>query len=424
MLPVILGLLLQVVPAGADPNTPAPPATSQRTEGNRLLELQKKALRLAEAAKKLGNWGEQAELSRTAIEKVFQRAGWDTPEDLFAFEMFRAVDSRPPWAYMERADTFFSLLSKRYRLDDDQRSQLVDLVVREATGLFAEHADTILAYSTEMIEARAAGQPFTADQIARWTKMSEPVLVDGHRRMQEATAEFMEDLSPEQREIVAADLRAADRRVGTVQEMMQEWKEGRWEAADWGMEEDPIQTGKVAAEREGRPQPGSETQPDAGDSAGTAPVPKPPAEPPATSRPEIEPEPAQPPAPDRVATKTPAPRRAVDADPWAKYVQAFIDKYKLEETQGQKAWVYYDQSKERVGQVTERWGPAVAGKAGEKKSDATRLKSELERVFAQLKLRLERLPTRVQRRDATPGEIPSPIASASASVPTSQPKKQ
>src|SRR5688572_27198996 len=112
MLPVILGLLLQVVPAGTDPNVPEPAPSSQPNEANRFVELQKKALRLAEAAKKLGDWNEQAALSRTAIEKVFQRAGWDTPEDLFAFEMFRAVDSRPPWAYMDRADTFFSLLSK------------------------------------------------------------------------------------------------------------------------------------------------------------------------------------------------------------------------------------------------------------------------------------------------------------------------
>lgn len=422
MLPIIIGLLLQVAPVGQDPNMPAPAAASQPGEGNRFFELQKKALRLTEAAKKLGNWGEHAELSRTAIEKVFQRTGWDSPEDLFAFELFRAVDSRPPWAFKERADTFFTLLSKRYHLDDDQRSRLVELVVREATGLFAEHADTILAYSTEMIEVRAAGQPFTAEQIARWTKMSEPVMAAGHRRVQEATAEFMEDLSPEQREIVAADLGAADRRIGAVQEMMQEWKEGRWEAADWGMEEDPIQTGKVAAEREGRAPQGSEPQPEASGSPSGEPLAKPSAEPAVTRRPEIEPEPATPPAPDRPAKKVSAPRKAVDADPWAKFVQAFIEKYKLEEMQRQKAWVYYDQSKERIDQVTERWGPSVAGKTGEKKSDATRLRSELDRVFAQLKLRLERLPTRVQRRDATPGEIPSPIASSTPREPATRPK--
>lgn len=430
---VIVILLLRLHSAVAQNQEPAEPVAP----GNRFAEMQKRISKVASLAQQLGDWSVQAELGRTAVEKVFQRAGWDSEEDLFAFEMFRAMDSRPPWAMQERMDTFFSLLTGRYQLNPEQRTRLKELFYRESVGLFSQHADAILTYSTEMLEARIAGQPFSPEQVARWSKLAEPVMNDGLARMTRATEELMEDMSAEQQAVVRADLRAADRRLNAVGEMMQEWKQGRWEPSDWGMEEDPIQTGKEMAAREGLEPPMTEN----------------PAEPPP-----IEPSaPVKPPAPTpRKTSETPAPpvakeheaprptpevprdaepsanarqpaRQKVaalakgESDPWARYVQAFIDKFRLEDAQRQKAWVCYDQTKGRIEQTESKLKSESGPNNQPAKAALEKHEAELERTFSQLKMRLERLPTRQQRRDASPEEIPSPIAKPGA---TSRPGKK
>lgn len=439
----IFVLLLGVQSAAAQDRESVEPAETV-APANRFAEMQKRISKVTALAQQLGDWSVQADLARSAVEKVFQRAGWDSEEDLFAFEMFRAMDSRPPWAMQERLDTFFSLLTGRYQLNDEQRTQLKDLFYRESLALFSQHADAILTYSTEMIEARVAGQPFTPEQVARWSKLAEPVMNDGLERMTRATEELIEDLSPEQQAVVRADLRAADRRLNAVGEMMQEWKQGRWEPSDWGMEEDPIQTGKELASREGQEPPMSEAaSPEQARPSKEAPVAEPKPDTPVVApqpaiRPDretpakpVRPEPESPEAREREPdvragvpqplTKKPVERGKGESDPWAKYVQAFIDKFRLEDAQRQKAWVCYDQTKDRI-ELAETKLKSDAG-AGQKPGKAALEKhdAELERAFSQLKLRLERLPTRQQRRDAAPGEIPSPIAKPGAA---SKPSKR
>ncbi len=431
-LKIAIVVLLLGIQAAAGQERESGEAAEPVAPANRFVEMQKRISKVTALAQQLGDWSIQAELGRAAVEKVFQRAGWDSEEDLFAFEMFRAMDSRPPWAMQERMDTFFSLLTGRYQLNGDQRTRLKELFYRESVGLFSQHADAILSYSTEMLEARIAGQPFTPEQVARWSKLAEPVMNDGLARMTRATEELMEDMSPEQRAVVQADLRAADRRLNAVGEMMQEWKQGRWEPSDWGMEDDPIQTGKEMAAREGMEPPMTEI-----------PAEPPPAEP---SAPETTPAPplrktSETPAPP-VAKVREAPRPAPEAsreaepsanarqtarqkaaplgkgesDPWARYVQAFIDKFRLEDAQRQKAWVCYDQTKGRIEQAESKLKAESGPNNQPAKAALEKHASELERTFSQLKLRLERLPTRQQRRDASPEEIPSPIAKPGATT--------
>ncbi|MBI5863357.1 MAG: hypothetical protein HZB38_02355 [Planctomycetes bacterium] len=412
LLASILVMMLQTAPAPADPNDPQPATRGAKV--GRFFELQKKAREVIESAMQLGDWNEQAALSRAEIEKVFDRQGWNSEEDMFAFELIRAVDAKPPWAFVERAQTAFELLGDRYQLDEEQRVRMKELFVREAMTVFSTHGDNILTYAGEMIRTRVAGEPFSPEQIARWTKLAEPVMDFAHERFQKAIVEYMEDLSPEQRQKVARDLHAADRRFETVRELTQDWKAGNWSPSDWGMEEDPIQAGKVLQAREqaendaaagvAREQTGAPAeQPDDG-------------EPPPSESKKAAPPTAQPPEAPPAAAKTPAkPVRAVgDPDPWARYVQAFIEKYKLDENQTQKAWVCYDQAKPRVEQANRR--------QLERNSDEARIRTELERVLAQLKQRLERLPTRAQRKAASPDEIPSPIELAKKPIST-QPRQ-
>ncbi|GMU81945.1 MAG: hypothetical protein AMXMBFR47_18160 [Planctomycetota bacterium] len=429
----VVVLLFQVAPQdGGEPQERGP-------RRGRFADLQQKIQKLVDSTRAFGDWDRHADLSREAVSKFFERAGWDSDEDTFAQEMFRAVDAQPPWEPQRRAEVFFGLLSDRYQLDDDQRARLQEITVRTAVRIFAAQGDRLLEYVPEMIQARAAGEPFTAEQIARWSEMAEPVIAYASERVQEAAEEFMDDLRPEQRELVARDVQAGMRRVETVKEFMVDWKAGRWEPSDWGLEDDPIQIGKDALARENglaQAQPGNNAGAAGGTiavPAGQAPEHAPPADrpterpaPPERRRPEPgnpgegqpevgqtgggQPEAGQPSPPPEAPSNPPQPPRkttvAVADDPWSKYVTAFIAKYSLDERQAQQAALIGEESRKRAEEISTR----AAGTAGDAPAKAAPLNeksaAELDKIFAKMKMRLERLPTRAQRKAASAIELP------------------
>jgi hypothetical protein len=104
-----------------------------------------------------------------------------------------------------------------------------------------------------------------------------------------------------------------------------------------------------------------------------------------------------------------------------RYVEAFIRKYHLDTSQGQRAWLIYDETKVRGDAVRERYGrravdtAAKAGAAEDKPAPGVveiseTQQKELNRVFEQLRGRLEKIPTRAQRKNADPMELPDPTA--------------
>lgn len=428
----VVVLLFQVAPQdGGEPQERGP-------RRGRFADLQQKIQKLVDSTRAFGDWDRHADLSREAVSKFFERAGWDSDEDTFAQEMFRAVDAQPPWEPQRRADVFFGLLSERYQLDDDQRARLQEITVRTAVRIFAAQGDRLLEYVPEMIQARAAGEPFTAEQIARWSETAEPVIAYASERVQEAAEEFMDDLRPEQRELVARDIEAGMRRVETVKEFMVDWKAGRWEPSDWGLEDDPIQIGKDALARENGG--GGETGGNGGAAGGTVAVPAgqspgvaPPAERPTErpARPERrrpepgqpaegqpeggqpgggQPETGQPQPPAETPSNRPQPPRktsvAVADDPWSKYVTAFIAKYSLDERQAQQAALIGEESRKRAEEVSTRAAGATEDPPAKAAPVNERSAAELDKIFAKMKMRLERLPTRAQRKAASAVELP------------------
>lgn len=386
---LIVGLLLGPVAAWAqEPNEPGQqPAQSG---ADRMQVLQEKALRLIRATQSLGDWDEHYEYILDATDRVFERNGWDSESDFFSLEMVREVGKIPPWRTFERFDKALGMIGDRYLLDDDQLAVLQSKVLQMNLDLFSRHSDRIMEYAMEAIETRSAGEPFTPEQIARWTELAEPVFLDVRRAMNEGTQEFMKELDPEQRELMQRDLDAANRRLLDVDRMAQRWKKGEWDPHDWGMEDDPIQNPgalrQSSSEAEIEPEPGTASEPEA---AATQ----------AESRPSV-PE-LEPPADDA----------------WAKYVRAFIRKYHLNAEQQQRAWLVYRDSKERDEVFLKRYDRQMkslrekaAADPGEARQAAVRDRTEqrereVKRLFGQLKRRLERLPTRAQRKGAEPGEI-------------------
>jgi len=392
---LIIGLLLtQVSAVGQEADKPRPPA------GERMAALREKALRLIRAAEALGNWDEHYEYALDAIERVFERNNWNSESDLFSLEMVREVGAIPPWEVQERFNKAVEMVGDRYLLDEGQMAALQHQALKINVGLFSRHSDRILQYALEAVQTRAAGEPFTPEQVARWTELAEPVFQDARQSVNAAAKQFMEQLDPEQRELLQRDLDAANRRMADIERLGAKWKRGQWDPHDWGMEDDPIQN-QWARGPEAPATGGAEARPES---------------PPAPAAPASA---AQPPPSEREqATQQPK-----ADDPWAKYVRAFIKKYQLNDEQQQRAWLFYRDAKERdelFAKRHDRRTAALRTKAGKSDDERTRAalhaenekrRSESERLFNLLKRRLERLPTRAQRKNAEPGEINVPDSS-------------
>ena len=94
-------------------------------------------------------------------------------------------------------------------------------------------------------------------------------------------------------------------------------------------------------------------------------------------------------------------------DVWSRYIRAFIDRYKLNQEQQQVAWRIYRQAKVQeklilrrsraTGEMANRAGAQAARRSETIRDRETKA---LERLFDRIKARLEKIPTRRQRREA------------------------
>lgn len=376
---------------------------------------------LVGAMKQFSNWDEQYTQMMDSIETVFVAQGWNSEPDEFSLQMIKQTEAIPPWQVQERFDLFVNLLSERYGLDDEQLDAMRQILIRDSTQLFARNSDKIMSYAVEAITTRASGQPFTSEQVARWSSLAEPVIRDARDQLKSSSQEFMQHLKPEQKAKVEQDYNALNRRADRLEEMSKDWKAGKWNPSDWGMANDPIQTGKYqpsnagnaadsenvesmsdkdikhGVENAGRPRgerEAAENNPPAPGNVGGAANPQG-----AANAEGSAPQPGKPAA---------IPADADPKDPWAVYVRDYINKYRLTDDQQQKAWLFYKDAMSRRDAAQK-----AAAKSGSQPTpkEAT----AIERLFERLKQRLEILPTRAQRKVAEPPSVKAKPA-------TSQPK--
>jgi phage gp37-like protein len=337
---------------------------------------------------------DSSEVAHTTIlnlPRVYARNGWTSEPDQFSLDLIREADALPPWQVEQQFNVLTGRLADRYLLDERQQGVLHDLLEREANTFIGQHVGQLIPVFVEALQTRLAREPYTPEQVARWTDATTPVVADARRRLQAASAEFMGVLDPQQRELVQTDLDAANRRIDRVQELRETWRRGEWDSADWGLEEDPIQRGAVPTGR-----PPQEQQGQSGTRSDT----------PAAAESD--------PGPGAAGRRSPRPTTSPteDGDPWARYVRDFIRQYGLDEAQQQRAWIIFRSARERRDFHEQRYGQRIAqcrrelaASGGEslqhrlgelEKTQATMR----EMIFEEMKRRLERLPTRAQRRTA------------------------
>lgn len=191
-------------------------------------------------AQQLGPWQQNRDLILEANRNIFRQKGWASESDRFARQVIEKLADFPPGQIDERFDAFCDAMVERYKLDAQQRQTLHAIATRDAWASFLRHARPLLPIAREVIATRAAGDPFTAEQVARWCKIVEPMARDMRRQLDRSAAEFARSLRPDQRGRFDRDLVATRRRVDQRMTMMSEWQKGTWRPQDWGLQNDPI----------------------------------------------------------------------------------------------------------------------------------------------------------------------------------------
>ena len=356
---VLTGLLLAIHRSTASP----PPDPGEPALGG---NLPRQFRETGDLLRQLGDWEHEADLGRHYFDRVWTENGWSSDADQFARQVGRTVVEIPPWNLQGRLEKFGDLIQERYQLDERQRRVLAGAVQRELIGLTMRHAATILQQTREAVGARVRGEPFTADQIAKWTRDSEPLMADARRGVERIAERLGKHLTPDQQKLLAADMKSYDKRKAFYKRLRAEWADGRWKAEDWGLENDRVQRGT------------------AGDGA-----------PPRLRRGENVPDPES-----RRAGNEPSPGVwPYDESTWARYATDFIARYGLDPSQKRAVQSILTELVARAGEYrqahkAELDAIAPLERATHKKLDPIRA------LFQELEQRLDTVPTGAQSRRA------------------------
>jgi len=330
----------------------AQPDTQEQPDPQKIEQLNELDREVTQKAQQLGDWSEQYELISDAIENIWTQNGWNNEADLWAKNTALEISKIPPWQFQERMQSFSDQISKRYSLDADQVNQFHNQINKEMFYMGMKYAPVGLKQAMEALDTRAQGKPFTPEQIARWVKESDPLIDDWQKDIKRITSEFKSSLTPQQQKILDRDLSSVDKRVHRFLELRLDWRDGKWRAEDWGLQNDPIH-----AQDNLRP--------------------------------------------SGIAHSLPVLSTAVphDESTWEKYVKAFIKLYNLDESQQNtctsilndlvtQARKYRQSHKVEIEKVPAAKRPQHA------------LWAPILRMFEELKSRLNYIPTKAQQRQA------------------------
>jgi len=202
---------------------------------------------LQKDAEQVGSWDKQYLIIEDATDNIFQKHGWDSEEDRYARELVRNVGRISPWKPQERSKAFMDNLQVRYSLTQDQRDLLNTEMQREAMSVGLKHLKDTLPVAMDVIRTRAKGNPFTAEQVQRWSRKLKPLMDDSLGAVERVTSRLEKTMTQEQREKLDADMKALLKRHHDMEKEVEKWQAGNWNPTDWGLQNDPIHAGAMVA---------------------------------------------------------------------------------------------------------------------------------------------------------------------------------
>ena len=294
-------------------------------------------------------------------------------------------------------------MGNHYDFDEDQLWMTRELIKERFPAWLDEHRDEIVVVMNQFLESTISDDPPTASQVADWAGRAMPLLNE-FTGMIEGTAEDMRPILTDEQQVIL-DGEMAAFRVGTnyMQQRVTLWEQGGY---DWETEW-PRSESFRDAERE-RVEALELEQDDArsvamglepsghsnGDNAALA-------------------------AHERTLERTARPtgNDAEKSDEWTIYVENFIKRYQLDEAQRNNARRFLRQAHENRDRYLGRKLDDINRislmlKQAESEDEKTRIREKyeqltapLDRYFTVLKDKLDRLPTRAQRKAAAMAEI-------------------
>ncbi|MHC5108280.1 MAG: hypothetical protein ACYTHJ_00200 [Planctomycetota bacterium] len=190
------------------------------------------------------DWESEAALMRESMIKIWKRNGWKSESDRYALELTAEVASIPPWEPMKRIDFVSGEIAQRYGIDSTGAMRIKSRMIIDLGEFLGKNSDVIMKNMREGMNARMAGEPFTAEQVQEWMEAGAAFEDDVDVIMDRFIAEIETMVDPTHREIFEADLKSFRKRDEDVKKMAARWRRGEWKPSDWGMENDPVQRGE------------------------------------------------------------------------------------------------------------------------------------------------------------------------------------
>ncbi|MBN1345945.1 MAG: hypothetical protein JXQ73_24860 [Phycisphaerae bacterium] len=198
--------------------------------------------------KKLAPWEEQHAQFERFVDKAFKDGNLNGESEAFAKKLLVEIHRVPPWDFGNRVKTATDLLAERYQLAEPAKQSLSRLMVGQSIGFTLKYGSKLLPVLREALDTRLANKPITPEQVARWTQTVRPILEEAYASTVKRLGPEIQTLTPEQQAAINKDLAVVDKHLnGFFGTMKNHWEKGKWSAANWGLENDPIQQGRLAA---------------------------------------------------------------------------------------------------------------------------------------------------------------------------------
>jgi len=312
-------------------------------------------------------------------------------------------ESRGLWPSDRLIDLWFQRvardMSRDYGFDEYQQQQTQELMSRHFKDFLNRNRGQLETLIMEFAESQLAEEPPSPEFAADWAQRALPLVNDFQGLMTGMTDEMRDYMTEDQEALLDVNLSALDVAVGFVDRRLNLFAEGGFEPEiHWTgnrkvrrmseVERKQVVREAIAAREAAISR--MSGAPATGAGGGGAPVPVAAAAPPKNAAP------AQP---------------GGEKDEWARYVDEFIVKFKLNDEQQQQArsflqdqYAERDKFYERNAHALER----LSGLFAKAKSDAEvdkaetqyqKLMAPVDNMFEVLKKKLDRLPTRAQRSD-------------------------
>ncbi len=302
------------------------------------------------------------------IDRMFERNGWTDESDQYARKVASRIAALPPWDLPGRFGVLTEEVSGRYGLTPQQTTLFQRAVMRESFGMMVKHGPALWEQGKEALQGRAQGKPYTAEQIARWAKDADPVFREMEASIERVAGEMEQSMPEEKKSVLEKDMAGFHKRQKAVEAMSQRWAKGLWKPDEWGLENDPIQTGAARAAAQAFP---------------------PTTPPPARSVAPLV-------APAFVAN--PIPDHWIEHDPttWIALVVEIGRKYRLDAGQMDTAWSIHAELVERAGRFSKLRAAELAAVPTTQRPTHEAYRP-IRELFGELRERLESLPTSAQR---------------------------